>query len=76
MEDWPSRSPDVNPIENVWALLKADVAKKNPKSVEALISSIYDSWVKIDKTSIMNIFNSIYDRVDMLLEGDGKPLPY
>ena len=74
--NWPSRSPDVNPIENVWALLKADVAQKNPKSVEALISTIYDSWKKLDKNSIMNIFNSIYDRVDMLIEGDGEPLPY
>jgi len=34
------------------------------------------SWKKLDKNSIMNIFNSIYDRVDMLIEGDGEPLPY
>ena len=27
--DWPSQSPDMNPLENVWPVLKANVAKHN-----------------------------------------------
>jgi hypothetical protein len=27
---WPSNSPDINPIENIWAVLKNQVAQLNP----------------------------------------------
>jgi len=63
-------------MENVWALLKADVTKKNPKSVESLISCIYDSWRNIDKTSIINIVKSIHQRVEGLIKSNGEPLVY
>ena len=28
---WPPYSPDVSPIENIWAWLKEEVAKDQPK---------------------------------------------
>ena len=41
---WPSQSPDLNPMENVWAILKANVADHKVISVKELISAIKKEW--------------------------------
>ena len=40
---WPPNSPDVNPIENVWEILKSAVEQKNPKTKQELIEAIQNS---------------------------------
>ena len=37
---WPSQSPDLNPMENVWAVLKANVGNHQPISTKDLITII------------------------------------
>ena len=36
MLDWAGNSFDLNPIENLWALMKAKVSEKQSSSLEAL----------------------------------------
>ena len=40
ISDWPSNSPDLNPVENVWGMIKKEVRKVNPKTEEELVKSI------------------------------------
>jgi transposase len=41
---WPSNSPDLNPIENVWGLLKLKIRAKQPRSIIALKRLINKEW--------------------------------
>ncbi|CAF4696373.1 unnamed protein product, partial [Rotaria sp. Silwood2] len=41
---WPSHSPDVNPIENLWSLLKIKIASQKPKTIMDLKRAIYKEW--------------------------------
>jgi len=39
--EWPSNSPDLNPIENLWAIVKSNVEKRMPKNLNDL-EKFYD----------------------------------
>ena len=42
----PGRSPDLNPIENLWSYIKNKVAEKQPSTGKKLVTAIKEVWVK------------------------------
>ena len=44
---WPSQSPDINPIKNLWRELKLQVAKQEPRSLKDLERICKEEWTKI-----------------------------
>lgn len=49
-----SESPDINPIEMVWAHLKREVAEKEPKTKEELVQVISSFWDETLTTRLCN----------------------
>ncbi len=45
---WPSMSPDLNPIEHQWGILKRQVEHHSPSSIQFLKEVILEEWKKID----------------------------
>ena len=45
--DYPTYSPDLSPIENLWATLKLAVASDNPTTENQLRNSLYRNWEKL-----------------------------
>jgi transposase len=60
---WPSLSPDINPVENLWSLLKVKVAQRRPKTLEDLVNAIKNEWNELPSELAYNIMNSMENRV-------------
>ena len=63
--NWPSKSPDLNPIENLWGILVRSVYANHRQfsSVSELKSSIIDCWFNIKPEIMQNLVNSMPSRV-------------
>ena len=46
---WPGNNPDMNPIENIWGYMKAQIAKNPPTNRTALIGQLVKLWNHDDK---------------------------
>jgi transposase len=73
---WPSYSPDLNPIENIWAVLKRQVSKKKSKTQEELKKNIQKAWDEISTDSITHAVASMKNRLADVIESGGKAINY
>lgn len=74
--DWPSQSPDMNPIENLWYVLKCNVAKRNPKNKTELVEFCKEEWGKIDPEFIKKLVLSMNKRCREVLDAKGRHTSY
>ncbi|GFX91679.1 uncharacterized protein TNCV_3682651 [Trichonephila clavipes] len=54
---WPARSPDLNPIENVWDALGRQVASRNypPTNKNTIIRALTEEWDKLPQQLLDNV---------------------
>ena len=53
--EWPSQSPDLTPIENLWRGLKVCAAQEQPQNITALEEICMEEWAKIPATVCENL---------------------
>ena len=73
---WPSPSPDINIIENVWLFLKWKVQSNPSKNKEELITRVFKDWHAIPKQFIDKLYQSIPRRIEAELRQRSYPTKY
>ncbi|GFS71821.1 transposable element Tcb2 transposase [Trichonephila clavipes] len=75
---WPARSPNLNPIENVWYALGRQVAGRNypPTNKNTLIRALTEEWDKLPLQLLDNVVQSMVRRVECCITLHGGHIPY
>ncbi|GFS76288.1 transposable element Tcb2 transposase [Trichonephila clavipes] len=68
---WPARSPDLNPIENVWDALGRQVAGRNypPTNKNTLIRALTEEWDKLPQ-QLLDIVVQTPEELQFELQSD------
>ncbi len=53
--EWPTQSPDLNPIENLWRELKLHVAQWQPQNLKDQEKTSMEEWAKIPSAVCANL---------------------
>jgi transposase len=69
--EWPPRSPDLNPIENIWSLLISGMAAHKPTTLEGLTKALRKVWGKIPQETIATTVRSMPERCRAVIDGKG-----
>ena len=67
MPNWPSNSPDLNPIENVWGIMKQQVYRQQYTKLEELKAAVLLAWAALPQSTLRNLMAGMHKRVEKVL---------
>ena len=76
MLPWCPRSPDLNPIEHVWAIMDRQMMDIKITSVEHLKEVLKQQWDDFPKETVMNLIEPMPRRVRACYKAKGAHFKY
>ena len=75
---WPARSPDLNPIENMWGVMAQRVYANRRcfSSRDELKAAIARAWNVMSLDYIQSLVHSMNKRCVLVLKENGRVIPY
>uniref|UniRef100_A0A8C6TM61 Tc1-like transposase DDE domain-containing protein n=1 Tax=Neogobius melanostomus TaxID=47308 RepID=A0A8C6TM61_9GOBI len=73
---WPSQSPDLNPIENLWRELKLRDSQRQPRNLTDLEKTCVEEWAKIPPAVCANLVKNYRKRLTSVIANKGYCTKY
>lgn len=75
---WPGNSPDLNPIETLWAIVKERLKKHTLKTKQEVISELIKVWIKDVSVAVtcQRLIDTMPDRVQAVIKAKGGHTDY
>ncbi len=74
--DWPANSPDLNPIENLWGIVKRKMRDTRPNNADDLKATVKDTWSSIPPQQCHKLITSMPRRIEAVIKAKGAPTKY
>ena len=74
--EWPAQSPDLNPIEHLWAILDKKCGTRCLKRKEDLKIMLQEAWADIDSDTTKKLVESMPCRLAEVIKAKGGPTRY
>ncbi len=66
--DWPANSPDLNPIENLWGIVKRKMRDTRPNNADDLKAAIKETWASIPPQQCHKLITSMPRRIEAVIK--------
>ena len=74
--NWPSNSPDLNPIENLWHILKRKLKRRCIKNKLEIKYFAKKEWDLITNELAQKLVNSMPKRIELVMKAKGNAINY
>ncbi len=74
--DWPANSPDLNPIENLWGIVKRKMRDTRPNNADELKAAIKATWASIPPQQCHKLITSMPRRIEAVIKAKEAPTKY
>ncbi len=74
--DWPANSPDLNPLENLWGIVKRKMRDTRPNNADDLKAAIKATWASIPPQQCHKLITSMPRRIETEIKAKGAPTKY
>lgn len=71
---YPAQSPDCNPIEGIWSIIKQRLRNRYFDTIEEMKEGLQEEWSKVTLEEIRRRISDMPRRCELLRRSGGKPI--
>lgn len=73
---WPSQSPDLNPLENIWGAIERGLQGQKFSNSDKLFVAVEQQWKNLTPAYIETLIESMPRRCKAVIDAEGGPTKY